>query len=256
MADERSPQEHVAAARQLYAVIIDYMTRPAWTPLEGALIMSGIQPAEGCTEIPTKNWIGLDGWPQHGDLVGAHRIMEAWECRWEVEREHAQEQGDSDVNVPADQKPFDFVMWCLDSELETKWTHYFKALVRGTRPGEVDAIPPEIVEYATQATRAVNSVLDRLGSDLADARVSPEPDPTKTDKPLARSPMPIPVNRDHLSTDEFAAVLAVEPQSVRKGYSKNGNYQGIRPTKLPNGRLLWPTEAVRRVLAGESFDAP
>ncbi|WP_247392347.1 hypothetical protein Q2T91_16490 [Ralstonia pseudosolanacearum] len=248
MTDERSPQEHIAAARQLYAVIVEYMKRPAWTPLEGALIMSGIQPTEGCTEIPTKNWIGLDGWPQHGDVAGARRIMEAWECRWEVEQEHAREHGDSDVNVPAEQKPFDFVMWCLDSELETKWTHYFKALVRGRRSSEIDAIPPEIVEYATQATRAVNSVLGRLGSDLAGVQAPSETGSAKAEKPMARSPMPIPVNRDHLSTDEFAAVLGVEPQSVRKRHSLDGHYQGIRPTKLPNRRLLWPTEEVRRLL--------
>ncbi len=257
MAEEISPQERVAAARRLYAVIVEYMKRPTWTPLEGALIMSGIQPAVGCTEIPTKNWIGLDGWPQHGDLVGARRIMEAWECRWEVEQEHAQEQGDSDVNVPADQKPFDFVMWCLDSELETEWTHHFKSLVRGTKPGEIAPIPLNVIEYATQATRAVNSVLDKLGSDpIAGVQVPSEPASARAKKPLARSPMPIPANRDHLSTDELAAVLAVEPQSIRKAYSNNGHYQGIRPTKMPNRRLLWPTDVVKRVIAGESVNDP
>ncbi|OMQ60668.1 DNA-binding protein [Burkholderia pseudomallei] len=62
--------------------------------------------------------------------------------------------------------------------------------------------------------------------------------------------MPIPENRDFLSTDEFAAVMAVDPQSIRKRYSSDGSYHGVRPIKLPNRRVLWPAEAVKRLLEG------
>lgn len=251
MTDDSSPQERIAAARRLYAVIIEYMKRPTWTPLEGALIMSGIQPPEGCMAIPAQNWIGLDGWPQHGDPFGARRIMEEWEYRCEDEREAALENG-RDADIPMELPPFEFVMWCLDSGLETDWMPHFKNLVRGGESGEIAAIPLDVVEYATQATRAVNLVLGKLGDDPISIHTPSEREPVKTDKPLARSPMPIPANRDHLSTDEFAAVLAVEPQSVRKSYSQNGHYQGIKPTKMPNGRLLWPTEEVRRLFSGSS----
>ncbi len=60
--------------------------------------------------------------------------------------------------------------------------------------------------------------------------------------------MPVPENREHVSTDELAAILAVDPQSIRKRYSQMGSYHGIRPTKLPSRRLLWPVEAIKALL--------
>ncbi len=42
------------------------------------------------------------------------------------------------------------------------------------------------------------------------------------------------------STREFAALNLVRPQSVRKRFCQTGSYFGIKPTKLPNGKLLWP----------------
>lgn len=43
-----------------------------------------------------------------------------------------------------------------------------------------------------------------------------------------------------IDTKLFARKNLVKPQTVRKGYSINGAYQGVVPTKLANGRLLWP----------------
>ncbi|OMQ93689.1 DNA-binding protein [Burkholderia pseudomallei] len=60
--------------------------------------------------------------------------------------------------------------------------------------------------------------------------------------------MPIPENREHVSTDELAAILAVDAQSIRKRYSQTGSYHGVRPTKLPSRRLLWPVEAIKALL--------
>lgn len=53
-----------------------------------------------------------------------------------------------------------------------------------------------------------------------------------------------------LSTDAFAAEVRVKPQTIRAGYCRNGHYMGIRPLKLPNRLLLWPADAVARLLAG------
>lgn len=194
MTHELSPQERVAATRRLYAVIMSYLERANWTPLEGALIMSGIHPHDGCTRIPTKNWIGLDGVQQHGDIIGARRILDEWaSCSKE-----AQVAG---VATPKVLPPFEFVMWCLGSGLETDWIHHFQNLVRCREPGEIDVIPLDIIEYTTQATRAVNSVLGRLRPGPADARVpsARASEPVATDKPIARSPMPIPINHENLS---------------------------------------------------------
>ena len=41
-------------------------------------------------------------------------------------------------------------------------------------------------------------------------------------------------------TEDFAAANAVKPGSVRSRYCREGSYFGVRPVKLPNGRLLWP----------------
>ncbi|API76330.1 hypothetical protein AC251_02640 [Ralstonia pseudosolanacearum] len=66
--------------------------------------------------------------------------------------------------------------------------------------------------------------------------------------------MPVPANRDHVSTEELAAILAIEPQSILKRHAKDGSYLGIRPTKLPNRRLLWPVAEVKKLLSGGRSD--
>jgi hypothetical protein len=42
------------------------------------------------------------------------------------------------------------------------------------------------------------------------------------------------------STEAFAAMHLVKPQSVRSRYCRKGSYFGAKPHKLANGRLLWP----------------
>jgi len=53
-----------------------------------------------------------------------------------------------------------------------------------------------------------------------------------------------------LSTRELAVCFRVEAQTIRRAYCVNGHYMGLKPLKLPNGRLLWPRAAVYRVLGG------
>lgn len=65
-----------------------------------------------------------------------------------------------------------------------------------------------------------------------------------------RSPMKIPENRDYLSTEEFAAVMGVQPNTILKARHKLGHYCGIRALKLPGNRLLrWPAADIKAVLA-------
>jgi hypothetical protein len=54
--------------------------------------------------------------------------------------------------------------------------------------------------------------------------------------------------QEHLSTTEFAKKTTVKPESVRHSLCVRGHYLGVRPRKLPNGRLLWPRAEVNRVL--------
>lgn len=59
-------------------------------------------------------------------------------------------------------------------------------------------------------------------------------------------------SRPLLSTEEFAAQLTLRPQSIRKRYCQTGAYFGVRPVKLPNGRLMWPADSVEQLmLTGE-----
>ncbi|CAN0622813.1 conserved protein of unknown function [Burkholderia multivorans] len=58
--------------------------------------------------------------------------------------------------------------------------------------------------------------------------------------------------RTHGSTDEVAELLLVLPQTVLKAYSRDGEYCGIRPIRLPNRRLAWPMAEVKKLLSGES----
>lgn len=51
----------------------------------------------------------------------------------------------------------------------------------------------------------------------------------------------------HLTTEALAAQFFVKPGSIRSAYCRDGHYFGLRPTKLPNGRLLWPADAVSRI---------
>ena len=43
------------------------------------------------------------------------------------------------------------------------------------------------------------------------------------------------------TTEDFAKIHLVKPETVRRAHSVNGAYCGIKPIeKLPNGRLKWP----------------
>ncbi|MBK8114671.1 MAG: hypothetical protein IPK44_09125 [Candidatus Accumulibacter sp.] len=57
--------------------------------------------------------------------------------------------------------------------------------------------------------------------------------------------------RPLLSTEKLAARLGIKPQTLRAALCRNGHYFGIRPMKAPNRFLLWPANAVERLLSGE-----
>jgi len=45
---------------------------------------------------------------------------------------------------------------------------------------------------------------------------------------------------DDQSTKALAESIEVKPQSIHARVSRFGSYYGLRPIKLPNGRLRWP----------------
>lgn len=50
----------------------------------------------------------------------------------------------------------------------------------------------------------------------------------------------IPTKKQYIPTNHFAARFGVQPDTVRRNLCVNGHFLGIKPVKLPNGRLLWP----------------
>jgi hypothetical protein len=54
-------------------------------------------------------------------------------------------------------------------------------------------------------------------------------------------------NEMGISTEELAGLLRLKPQSLRAALCRDGHYFGLRPRKMPNGRLLWPSDAVERL---------
>ena len=52
-----------------------------------------------------------------------------------------------------------------------------------------------------------------------------------------------------LSTAQLANGSLSTPGTVRVRYCQTGSYFGIKPLKLPNGRLLWPRDSLARLAA-------
>ncbi|MCA8182350.1 DNA-binding protein [Burkholderia vietnamiensis] len=57
-------------------------------------------------------------------------------------------------------------------------------------------------------------------------------------------------SRPFLTTEELASMMAVRPQSIRKRYMQTGSYHGVRPVKLPNRFLAWPSNALEQLMGG------
>lgn len=48
-----------------------------------------------------------------------------------------------------------------------------------------------------------------------------------------------------LTTEQLASQLGIGAQSIRKRFSQTGSYYDLRPIKLPNRRLLWPSNSIQ-----------
>jgi hypothetical protein len=49
------------------------------------------------------------------------------------------------------------------------------------------------------------------------------------------------------STPELARHLGITAEGMRVHLCKRGSYYGLRPERLPNGRLIWPADSVQRL---------
>jgi len=65
--------------------------------------------------------------------------------------------------------------------------------------------------------------------------------------PATHSPLELP--RKWLTTAEVAWLFGLKPESLVAAHCRNGNWNGIRPVKMPNRRLMWPSDDVQKILA-------
>lgn len=55
-----------------------------------------------------------------------------------------------------------------------------------------------------------------------------------------------------LTTNEFAKIAKVKPQSIRHSLCTRGHYLKVRPVKLENRRLMWREKDVEEAIDGTS----
>lgn len=53
-----------------------------------------------------------------------------------------------------------------------------------------------------------------------------------------------------LTTKELARVMSVRSQSIHKRYCLTGSYHGVRPLKMVNRRLMWPSDSFEQLIKG------
>lgn len=57
-------------------------------------------------------------------------------------------------------------------------------------------------------------------------------------------------------TTQLAKVIGINGTSIHRRVCLTGSYFGLKPDKLPNGRLLWPDDALEQLKrAGTSKEA-
>jgi hypothetical protein len=61
------------------------------------------------------------------------------------------------------------------------------------------------------------------------------------------------MQNQNYTTEQLAEALHGRPSSIRTRLCKTGSYYGIKPRKLPNGRLLWSVEDVRNLIEGAAL---
>ena len=61
------------------------------------------------------------------------------------------------------------------------------------------------------------------------------------------------LNVQQVTTEQLAELIHGKPNSIRTRLCKTGSFYGIKPIKLPSGRLLWPASQIHAFLNGEEL---
>jgi len=62
------------------------------------------------------------------------------------------------------------------------------------------------------------------------------------------------IHRKFLSTQELADLIRGKPGSIRTRLCETGSFHGLRPKKLPNGRLLWDGDEAEKLVDGKTSE--
>jgi prophage regulatory protein len=112
--------EAIIQGGQINARLLGYLRMKTWTPAMAAMLISGIEPQEECTEIP-KDGIGLDGkqlLPNDQRFRDAHRILKDFRY------------GDEDEDEPnLVVEPHIFLNWCMEEKINSEWLRLFLELL-------------------------------------------------------------------------------------------------------------------------------
>jgi len=61
--------------------------------------------------------------------------------------------------------------------------------------------------------------------------------------------MSIELYENGIDTNQLARLAVTTPGTIRVQLCKKGAYFGIKPLKLPSGKLLWPRDSLERLAA-------
>ncbi len=143
--------EELKKLDRVNATIIEFLQRPTWTIAVGAMLISGVQPAAYATKIPDEGSQLLNPAvaASLNQLRSACSVMEEW-------AESYEDDDGSRSDVPTEQAPIDFLLWCEEAYrgaiAPPELLHYFFRLAgfqkAGPAPQDVVARLLELEQHA------------------------------------------------------------------------------------------------------------
>lgn len=112
--------QFMLAGEKLNETMLRYFNLPKWTPVQAALLLSGIIPPAECTEIPASG-VGLDSKPLNGGE------------RFRIARDILEDWNDCEI-LGAEFSPDYSFNWCFDEQISTEWLKLFLELAGCANP--------------------------------------------------------------------------------------------------------------------------
>ena len=119
----------IVQGSRINARLLHYTQLKSWTPAMGALLISGIEPPQDCIKI-SSGGIGLDERALHAGHERFHKARDIL-CEWH--------QGPDDAgNQSLEIEPSDFLIWCIEKDINSEWMRLMLELTGCTDENAVD----------------------------------------------------------------------------------------------------------------------